>query len=71
MTGIEGGDPGAAEPGAEAAAAPAAPAADRTGKILLLLLGVYAALCLLAAYAQLADDRALIDLFDLRRWFTR
>jgi len=46
-------------------------APTRSDRILLGAFALYAALLLLAAYAQLAEDRALLDLFDLRRWFTR
>ena len=51
------------------AAAPAAPtAADRW---LLALFGVWVLLLLVGAFAQVTDNRAILDLFDLHRWFTR
>ena len=54
----------------EASPGSAAPSA-RGGRILLGALGLYAALVLVAAWAQLTDNRVVLDLFDLRRWFTR
>ncbi|NUN53897.1 MAG: hypothetical protein HUU06_14085 [Planctomycetaceae bacterium] len=57
-------------PAGDPSPGPAAPAA-RGGRILLAALGLYAALVLVAAWAQLTDNRVVLDLFDLRRWFTR
>ncbi len=65
------GEPGGPEPGKAESGPGAAPAVGRWGKALLALLGLYAILSLVAAYAQLTDNRPLLDLFDLRRWFTR
>lgn len=53
----------------EAAAAPGTPtSADRW---LLALFGVWVLLLLVGAFAQVTDNRAILDLFDLHRWFTR
>lgn len=71
MTGPVVGEPGGPDPAGAEPGPGAAPGGCRWGKALLALLGVYAILSLVAAYAQLTDDRALLDLFDLRRWFTR
>lgn len=60
--------PGSPPEGAAAGApAPATPA-DRW---ILAAFGAYVALLLVAAWAQLSNDRALLDLLDLRRFFTR
>ena len=48
--------------------APAAP--TRADRWILAAFAVYTGLLLLAAYAQLANDRALLDLLDLKRFFT-
>jgi hypothetical protein len=40
-------------------------------RVLLWLFLAYAALLAVAAYAQLTGNRTLLDLFDLRRFFTR
>ena len=50
----------------EVAAAPTS--ADRW---LLALFGVWVLLLLVGAFAQVTDNRAILDLFDLHRWFTR
>jgi hypothetical protein len=68
VTGTEA--PGGPPPAGEASPGPAAPP-TRGGKLLLAALGLYAALVLVAAWAQLTDNRVVLDLFDLRRWFTR
>jgi hypothetical protein len=64
----EGPAPGSGpEPGTEEAPAGPPKPGDR---FLLAAFAVYAALLLLAAFAQLTDNRALLDLFDFRRLFT-
>ena len=60
------GGAGSEIPSGEAAAAPTS--ADRW---ILAAFAVYAVLLMVAAYAQLTDNRALLDLFDLKRFFTR
>lgn len=65
MTGPEGAPDAPAE---EPRTAPA-PVPTRADRLLLAAFAVYAALLLVAAYAQLTDDRGLLDLFDFRRWF--
>ena len=65
--GAAGSRSGAAAPGT----LPARTAPSRADRILLGALGVYAALLAVAAFAQLTDNRALLDLFDFRRFFTR
>ena len=40
-------------------------------RVLLWLFLAYAALLAVAAFAQLTGNRALLDLFDFRRFFTR
>lgn len=47
-----------------------APPSPRTDRILLGVFGAYVLLVLLAAFAQITGNRALLDLFDLRRFFT-
>jgi hypothetical protein len=51
---------------------PAAPApASPRDRWILGLFGAYALLLLVAAWAQITDDRALLDLLDFRLIFTR
>jgi len=45
--------------------------ATRADRVLLGLFSAYVLLLLVAAYAQMTDNRTLLDLFDLRRLFTR
>jgi hypothetical protein len=58
--------PAAPPPGAAAAKTP-----TRGDRVLLGLFIAYAALLLVAAWAQINGDRTLLDLFDVRRFFTR
>ncbi len=61
--------PGTLPAGGAPEGAPSAPtSADRW---ILAAFSVYVVLLVVAAYAQLADDRALLDLFDLKRFFLR
>ncbi len=46
-------------------------APTRGDRLLLGLFIAYAALLLVAAWAQVSGNRALLDLFDFRRLFTR
>jgi len=46
-----------------------AESASRRDRILLGAFVAYAALLALAAFAQLTENRAILDLFDLRRLF--
>jgi hypothetical protein len=58
-------------PGTDPEPVPPPPGPPTRGdRVLLAAFALYAALLLLAAYAQLTDDRALLDLFDFRRLFT-
>jgi hypothetical protein len=59
------GAPDAPEP--EPAAAPP----SRGDRLVLPLFAAWTLLLLLGAYAQWTQNRFLLDLFDLRRWFTR
>jgi hypothetical protein len=43
----------------------------RGDRLLLAAFAVQAGLLVLAAFAQLTDNRALLDLFDFRRLFVR
>ena len=61
------GESGVPSPGAPETRAPA----TRADRVLLGVFAVYVLLVLVAAFAQLTDNRALLDLFDLRRLFTR
>ncbi len=58
--------PADSPPGASAAGAP-----TRGDRVLLGLFVAYAVLLLVAAWAQLGENRALLDFFDVRRFFTR
>ena len=58
--------PGGSSPADEAPSGPVP--ADRW---ILAAFGVYAVLLLLAAWAQVSDNRTLLDLFDLKRFFTK
>ena len=73
MDGVQGaggaGQGGASPPPADPPPVPAPP--TRADRILLGAFAVYVLLILTAAFAQLTDNRALLDLFDLRRFFTR
>ena len=51
------------------APAPAAPAS--TDRWILAAFGAWVLLLLVGAFAQVTDNRAILDLFDLHRWFTR
>ncbi len=71
-----GGDSGAADgtrpapPRADDPPPPVAPLSNRD-RLLLGGFGAWVLLLLLAAFAQVTENRFLLDLFDLRRWFTR
>lgn len=70
---IEGPAPGSGPEPESDAAPPGQPILGpptRGDRVLLAAFAVYAALLLLAAFAQLTDNRALLDLFDFRRFFT-
>lgn len=71
--GAEAGDSAPASgavPGPEGEGA-APPAPTRADRWILVGFALYVALLLLAAYAQLADDRALLDLLDLKKFFLK
>jgi len=59
-------DPGSPPEAAEPGRAPTA--ADRW---ILGAFCVWVLLLLIGAFAQVTDNRAILDLFDLHRWFTR
>jgi hypothetical protein len=66
--------PDAAAPGATGGpAAPAPPPAvpTRADRWILTGFAVWTLLLLVGAWAQLTDNRAVLDWFDLHRWFTR
>jgi hypothetical protein len=56
-------------PPAPADPVPAAPTS--TDRWLLAAFGAWVLLLLVGAFAQVTDNRAILDLFDLHRWFTR
>ena len=63
----------APEPPAQTTAeAPTSPdSATATDRWLLALFGAWVLLLLVGAFAQVTDNREILDLFDLHRWFTR
>ena len=68
------GEPGyrAPEDGAPGAGEPGATARDlRADRRVLILFSVYVAVLLLGAFAQVTDNRTILDWFDLHRWLTR
>ena len=56
-------------PASATATSPASPTA--TDRWLLAAFGAWVLLLLVGAFAQVTDNRAILDLFDLHRWFTR
>jgi hypothetical protein len=68
---VSAGVPGDAAPEKDPDAAPAAAPPTPADRRILALFAAWTALLVLGAFAQWTQNRFLLDLFDLRRWFTR
>ena len=65
------GDDAPSDPAQETAAesAPVADQEERTGRLLLVVFWVWAALLLVATIAQLFGLDGILDVLDVKRWF--